>query len=83
MTWNYRNVQYAGGSGFGLHDVGYNLMGEPVRMTENPAGFVSETRDGVLGALDLALKEARHRPIFVPPPDWSKTSLTPRAAPVD
>ncbi len=33
MTWNYRIVKYADGSGFGLHEVGYNLMGEPVSMT--------------------------------------------------
>ncbi len=70
MTWKYRIVQYADGSGFGLHEVYYNSKSEPGSMTAAPAGFVSETRDEIYKELLKACASARHLPVFVEPPDW-------------
>ncbi len=70
MTWNYRIVKYADGTGYGLHEVHYDKNGEPVSMSAEPTGFVSETPHGIHDAMLIARTDARHRPVFVEPPDW-------------
>ena len=71
MTWNYRIVRHADGSGFGLHEVYYNEAGEELRMTVEPVTFFSDTAEGVREALILAKMEATRRPVFDEPQDWS------------
>jgi hypothetical protein len=66
MPWNYRIVKYADGDGYGLHEVYYREDGE-YAMTENPAGFVGDTPEEVVGALMMAKMDASRRPIFEEP----------------
>ena len=70
MTWNYRIVEYADGTGFGLHKVDYNIKGEPVSMTVEPTGFVGETKEDVAELILLARADADARPVFVEPANW-------------
>lgn len=63
MTWNYRIIRYANGD-LGLHEVHYGDDGKPESMTKEPASFVahaSEGRDGITGALKMALEDAVER----------------------
>lgn len=69
MSWNYRIVKYPTG-GFGLHEVHYDKDGEPIRMTEQPAGFVADSPEELRSALMLAKMDAQRRPIFEPPERW-------------
>ena len=70
MSWNYRIVKYANGSGFGLHEVFYNAEGKEIKMTKNAAGFTGETPEDVRGGLLMAKADAHKRPIFEEPPQW-------------
>ena len=70
MTWNYRIVEYACGTGFGIHEVYYNAAGKEVSMTEQPAVFVGEEPEEVRGSLMMAKMDAHRRPIFKEPDDW-------------
>jgi hypothetical protein len=64
VTWNYRMVEYADGSGFGLHEVHYRPDGSPKSMTAQPAAFVGDTPEEVRSALVLARMDASRRPIL-------------------
>ncbi len=73
MTWNYRIVRYSDGS-LGLHEVHYDGQGNPVAMTDSPATFVCEEDEdtlGIIGALEMALKDAKSLPVFTPPKSWA------------
>lgn len=63
-TWNYRLVKYKDGCGYGVHEVYYNLAGQPTDMTENPVGFTEDTPEQVFTQMETALKDARERPIL-------------------
>lgn len=70
MPWNYRIVQYADGSGYGLHEVYYDADGQPWSMTEAPASFVSDIEEGpsvVKQSLLMARVDSIKRPVFVEP----------------
>ena len=71
MTWNYRLVKYANGSGFGLHEVHYDANRKAISMTERAAGFVGDTPEEIRGAMLLARTSAFRRPVFDEPPEWN------------
>lgn len=63
MSWNYRVIRYEKG-GFGLHEVFYDEAGKPNGMTEKPIEFVGDTLDDLTGSLEMALRDARERPVL-------------------
>ena len=71
MTWNYRIVKHADGTGFGLHRVYYDKQGNEESMGFGPATFVSDTKEGLTSQLVLAKTDARKRPVFEEPEDWA------------
>lgn len=77
MTWNYRIVHRRDGS-YGLHEVYYDDVGEPVVMTENAVTFEcdsDEGPEGVIGNLEMALKDAKERPVFEEPEKWPTNAI--------
>ena len=70
MSWNYRIVKYADGSGYGLHEVYYDDYGNEEAMTENPASFVGESPEDIHGQMITARTDAIKRPIFEEPLSW-------------
>lgn len=70
MSWNYRIVKYADGTGFGLHEVHYDKDGHEISMTENPAAFVGDTLEELRSSLMMAKLDADKRPVFVEPEGW-------------
>lgn len=77
MSWNYRIVQYADGSGFGLHEVHYNVEGREISMTQEPCGFTGDTEQEVRGALMRAKMDATRRPVFMEPVEWLRLRVIP------
>jgi len=77
VSWNYRIVQYADGTGFGLHEVYYNEDGTECAMTDKPAGFVGDSPEEIRGVLMMARADANKRPVFVEPDEWAAYKLTP------
>lgn len=71
MSWNYRIVEYADGTGFGLHEVHYDKDGKEIRMTERAAGFVGDSPEEIRGSLLIARMDASKRPIFKEPHEWT------------
>ena len=68
MTWNYRIVRRPGGW-LALHEVHYGEDGQPNSYTENAASFGADEEEGPAGiirALEMALRDARERPVFDP-----------------
>jgi hypothetical protein len=66
MTWNYRILEDDEGN-LSLHEVFYDVAGNPNGCTENPATFVADSDEGVEGiikALEMALKDAKERPVL-------------------
>lgn len=66
MTWHYGIVRH-GDSSLGLHEIYCDEAGRPNGYF--PATFVAneeEGRAGIVGALEMALHDARERPIFDP-----------------
>jgi len=57
MTWTYRIIRYSDGRGFGLHEVFYDEIGNPVTMTAEPISFLVETAEGPSALVDM-LKQA-------------------------
>ena len=73
MTWNYRIVQYADNSGFGLHEVYYDQDGQPEAMTETPVGFSVDPNEGpeaLKDSLAKAFADACVRSILREPKHW-------------
>lgn len=66
MTWNYRIIDF--GDHFALHEVYYEKDGKTVKAyTEGAATFgvdEEEGREGVIHSLELALADARRRPVL-------------------
>lgn len=71
MSWNYRIVKYADGSGFGVHEVHYNSEGKESAMTKEPAAFVGDTAEEVRSGLMMAKADADRRPVFDEPAEWA------------
>jgi hypothetical protein len=71
MSWNYRLVKYANGSGFGVHEVHYDANGNPQSMTAEPATFVGEAPEDIADALLKARADVARRGIFEQPVEWS------------
>ena len=68
MTWSYRIVKYADGSGFGIHEVYYCDDGEEIStMTKDPIWFVGDTPEDVRGSLEMAIKDAIYREVLDEP----------------
>jgi hypothetical protein len=67
-TWNYRIVRHHQPSEwFGLHEVFYDEAGCPTSMTANPVDFVcdgDEGSAGIIGSLEMALADAKGRPVL-------------------
>lgn len=66
MTWNYRIIRRKDGS-FGLHEVYYDEAGTPHSMTVDPVGFAAdadEGEQGIIASLEIALRDARSRPVL-------------------
>jgi len=76
MSWDYRVVRYANGSGYGLHEVYYDEEGIPVNMTKDPVGFYGETNNELLKTLLMAVRNVIETPILEEPPEWSKKGET-------
>ncbi len=72
MTWNYRIVKYADGSGYGLHEVFYDENGAATNMTKEPVDFTGEVRSDVVMALQSATRDAYYKEIFEEPAGWSE-----------
>lgn len=65
MTWNYRIVKRLDG-GYALHEVYYNAE-TANGMTKYPTDFVcdlEEGPEGIVKSLEMALKDAKTRPVF-------------------
>jgi YD repeat-containing protein len=66
MSWNYRIIQHADGR-LELHEVYYDQAGRPVGFTERGASFGTDLGGSVseiVGPLELALNDARNRPVL-------------------
>jgi hypothetical protein len=71
MSWNYRIVKYADGTGYGLHEVHYDHDNKPIRMTKEPAGFAGDSPEEVRAALLAAKVDATKRTVFDEPEGWT------------
>lgn len=71
-AWNYRVVHHKDSSyeWYSLHEVYYDKEGLPNGMTHEPVSFVGETKDEVIAALKMALKDAEEGDVFTPPKEW-------------
>jgi hypothetical protein len=84
MTWNYRIVRRSrdGHAWFALHEVYYHPDGRPQAITVDPAQFVAdveEGHEGIIRALQLALADARSRPVLDEAQDLPGTDVGSRA----
>ncbi|QCI68846.1 hypothetical protein [Phreatobacter stygius] len=62
MTWNYRMVRRADGSGFALFEVFYNDAGGATAMSARPATLDVTAEEGperLIREIELALEDAR------------------------
>jgi hypothetical protein len=69
MSWHYRIVRRRDGS-YCLHELFCDDTGQPWTMTIDPITFSSAADvgpDGIIESLEMALKDARERPIFHEP----------------
>ena len=64
MSWNFRIVRYADGSGFGLHEVFYDSMQEPKSWTGRPIYFSGDTPEEIRQELRRAYKDAHEQAIL-------------------
>lgn len=69
MSWNYRIIKYKDHDTYGLHEVHYK-DDKPISMTIHPARFRGETPAELISAMELALKDAKERPVFEEPENW-------------
>lgn len=76
-TWNYRPVRREQKSGlddsidvwWGLYEVYYFGNGKPRMMASDPE-VVADSREELIKALEMMLKDAREREPFDPPTGW-------------
>ena len=70
--WNYRICQHGDGH-FSLNEVYYDDEGKETSMTARAIGFVAdadEGPEGIVKSLEMALRDARERPVFKVPERW-------------
>lgn len=68
MTWNYRIVRTETKDGpmWDLHEVYYDDAGRPIARTADPTDFGSdEGPEGVIASLEMALSDAKNRPVLL------------------
>ncbi len=74
MSWNYRLVKHPspvlGKFYYAVHEVYYNEDGSPKAMSTDSVSFGAETPEEVIQSLEMALNDAKQRPIFEPPSHW-------------
>ena len=66
MSWHYRVLRHPDGT-LALHEVHGDERDRPHSYTEQPVGFVADAEEGlagIVGALEMALRDARERPIL-------------------
>ena len=66
ITWNYRILRHEDRT-FALHEVYYDETGEPRAYTAEPIGFYADEEEGpdaIVASLEMALRDARERPIL-------------------
>lgn len=76
MTWNYRIIKRETGVGpvWELYEVYYDKDGTPEFRTSEPVDFGSEDGpEGVIKSLEMALNDARTRPVLDDP--WQDVAL--------
>jgi len=64
--WNYRvikSIDDSGESTFAIHEVYYGENNQPIACTENPAGIISESLEGLTKQFDL-FKLALENPVL-------------------
>ena len=68
MSWNYRIVQHLtrGEPAYALHEVYYGEDGIENGHTQAPIEFVGDSPEEVIRSLEMALKDAKERPVYVP-----------------
>ena len=64
MSWGFRIVRYADGSGYGLHEVFYDSMQHPTAWTGKPIYFAGDTAEEVRQELRQAWKDAHDRAVL-------------------
>lgn len=67
MSWNYRVVRKTVSKGddyFALHEAYCTDAGEVESITLEPIAFVGDTREEVIDALRMALKDAERHPVY-------------------
>jgi hypothetical protein len=76
MAWNYRVLRHPDGH-LALHEVYYDNAGKPISYTAKPIHFAVDEDEGLPGltaSLELALRDAKERPIL----DISEIQAEPR-----
>jgi len=76
MAWNYRVLRHPDGH-LALHEVYYDNAGKPISYTAKPIHFAVDEDEGLPGltaSLELALRDAKERPIL----DVSEIRAEPR-----
>lgn len=66
MSWHYRVLRHPDGH-LALHEVYCDEIGRPHSYTERPIEFVADAEEGlsgIVGSLEMALNDARERPIL-------------------
>jgi len=66
MPWNHRVLRHPDGH-LALHEVYYDKAGKPINYTANPIHFAVDEDEGLPGlisSLELALRDAKERPIL-------------------
>lgn len=82
-SWNYRIVRCRDSFGniyFALMEVYYDGDGKPINRTEEPTDFVSDEEEGaqaITDALEMALNDARKRPVLIDEEHFQDTYTTP------
>lgn len=70
--WNYRIVKRHNSIWWSLHEVFYDEDGNPNAMTTDPISFSSdESPEDVIEMLEMALKDAKTKPVFNEPKEWA------------
>lgn len=64
MTWNYRIIRHR--DHVALHEVFYDKDGIAKSWTERAVSFVGNDEADLIRSLEMALKDAKNRPVFEP-----------------
>lgn len=65
MTWNYRIIFHLGDDPyFAMHEVYYDQEGRITDWTALPVRFVGDDKEDLIGSLEMALRDAKERPVI-------------------